>query len=184
MQWDSNIQSKDSKTFILNIFSTCTRRSILYRWQLHNFTAVSGQFSCPKCTRLACFSRFYWHRVHIMHRLNAFAQVNIFKGSAISVQLDQSSWNLFLGVSHSDWHSMVQTSQSGQKLVSPNVITFDVNIELQTDEILWYVCKIKQKRQEKSKFITLNLITVEIRTWIRDFSWLFEINNHWLRIKT
>ena len=62
--------------------------------------------------------------------------------------------------------------QSGQKLVSPNVITFDVNIELQfqTDEILWYVCKIKQKQQEKIKFITLNLITVEIRTWIRDFS--------------
>ena len=57
-----------------------------------------------------------------------------------------------------------------KKLVSPNVITFDVNIELQTDEILWYICKIKQKRQEKFKFITLNLITVEIRTWIRDFS--------------
>ena len=100
--------------------------------------------------------------------------------------LDQSSWNLFLGVSHSNWHSRVQTCQSGQKLVSPNVITFDVNIdiELQTDEILWYCSKIKQKRQEKFKFITLNLITVEIRTWICDFSWLIDINNHWLRIKT
>ena len=66
----------------------------------------------------------------------------------------------------------MQTCQSGQKLVSLNDITFDVNIdiELQTDEILWYVCKIKQKWQEKFKFITLNLITVEIRTWIRDFS--------------
>ena len=31
---------------------------------LHNFTAVSGQFSCPKCTWLASISRFYWHRVH------------------------------------------------------------------------------------------------------------------------
>ena len=40
------------------------------------------------------------------------------------------------------------------------------------------------KRQEKFKFITLNLITVEIRIWIRDFSWLFEIKYHWLRIKT
>ena len=73
-------------------------------------------------------------------------------GSAILVQLDQSSWNLFLGVSHSD--------------------------------VYIYICKIKQKRQEKFKFITLNLITVEIRTWIRDFSWLFEIKYHWLRIKT
>ena len=120
-----------------------------------------------------------------MHWLYAVAQVNtFFMGSAILVQLDQSSWNLFLGVSHSDWHSRVQTCQSGKKLVSPNVITFDVNIELQTDEILWYICKIKQKRQEKFKFITLNLITVEIRTWIRDFSWLFEIKYRWLRIKT
>ena len=71
----------------------------------------------------------------------------------------------------------MQTCQSGQKLVSPKVnivITFDVNIdiELQTDEILWYGCKIKQKRQEKFKIITLNLITVEIRTWIRDYSTL------------
>ena len=66
--------------------------------------------------------------------------------------------------------SVIPTDTQGCKLVSPNVITFDVNIELQTNDILWYVCKIKQKRQEKFKFITLNLITVEIQTWIRDFS--------------
>ena len=64
MQWNSNLQLKDSYTFILNIFSACTRRSIILMTILHNFTAVSGQFSCPKCTRLACISRFYWHRVH------------------------------------------------------------------------------------------------------------------------
>ena len=123
-----------------------------------------------------------------MHQLYVVAQVNTFMGSThfgatYSIRVLEI---FFLGVSHSNWHSRVQTCQSGQKFVSPNVITFDVNIdiELQTDEILWYVCKIKQKRQEKFKFITLKLITVEIRTWIRDFSWLFDINNHWLRIKT
>ena len=169
------------------IYSLHVHVDLLYWWQLHNFTAVSGQFSCPKCTRLASFSLFYWHRVHNAPTLCRCAGKHFygFRPFWCNV-LDQSSWNLFLGVSHSNWHLRVQTCQSGQKLVSPNVITFDVNIdiELQTDEILWNVCKIKQKRQEKFKFITLNLITVEIRTWIRDFSWLFDINNHWLRIKT
>ena len=187
MQWDSNLQSKDSYTFILNIFSACTRRSIILMTILHNFTAVSGQFSCPKCTRLACISRFYWHRVHNAPTLcrcagkhfYGFRHFGATRSEFLKSFFGCQSFRLTL-------KDPVQTCQSGQKLVSPNVITFDVNIELQTDEILWYVCKIKQKQQEKIKFITLNLITVEIRTWIRDFSWLFEINrlNIGLRIKT
>ena len=180
MQWDSNLQSKDSYTFILNIFSACTRtcRPIILMTILHNFTAISGQFSCPKCTRLACISRFYWHRVHnapTLCRCAGKLWVPSFWCNSIRV-LEIFFW---VSVIQSFWLTLkdpVQTCQSGQKLVSPNVITFDVNIELQTDEILWYVCNIKQNSK--------NLITVEIRTWIRDFSWLFEINRLNIGLKT
>ena len=109
-----------------------------------------------------------------MHQLYVVVQVNTFMGSAhFGATYSIRVLEIFF------WVSVIPTDTQGCKLVSPdkkfvspNVITFDVNIdiELQTDEILWNVCKIKQKRQEKFKFITLNLITVEIRTWIRDFS--------------
>ena len=177
MQWDSNLQSKDSYTFILNIFSACTRRSIILMTILHNFTAASGQFSCPKCTRLACISRFYWHRVHNAPTFCRCAGKHFYGFHHFGATRSEFLKSFFGCQSfRRTLKDPVQTCQSGQKLVSPNVITFDVNIELQTDEMLWYVCKIKQKQQEKFKFITLNRITVEIRTWIRDFSWLFEIN--------
>ena len=86
-----------------------------------------------------------------MHRLYVVAQVNTFMGSAhFGATYSIRVLEIFFCV------SVIPTDTQGCKLVSPDknlsvrkVITFDVNIdiELQTDEILWYVCKIKQKRQ-------------------------------------
>ena len=81
--------------------------------------------------------------------------------------LDQSSWNLFLGVSHSNWHSRVQTCQSGQKLVSPNVITFDVNIDIELQKMKFYGTFVKSNKNGKKNSNLLPWIWLLLKFGLR-----------------